>query len=41
MNEETRNTNHVSSEEHLNVPVQFQWGDLRGDVFVQRIAVAY
>jgi len=36
MNEKTRNTNHVSSDEHLNVPVH-----LRGKVFVQRIEVAY
>ena len=36
-----RNANHVSSDEHLNVPVQFQWGDLRGEVFVQLIEVAY
>jgi len=40
-NQETGNANHVSSDEHVNVPVQFQWGDLRWEVFIQHIEVTY
>lgn len=40
INESTRNANHVSSDQHLNTPVRFQWNDLRGEVFVQRMEAA-
>ena len=36
INEEENNANYTSSAEHTtNTPIQFQWGELSGEVFVQ------
>ena len=41
INEEVINANQEFSAEHINIQSQFKWGDLRGEVFMQRINIAY
>ena len=38
INEEENNANYTSSAEHTtNTPIQFQWSELSGEVFVQSV----
>ena len=41
INEEVINANQEFSAEHINIQSQFKWGDLSGEVFIQRIDIAY
>ena len=41
INEEVINANQEFSAEHINIQSQFKWGDLSGEVLIQRINIAY
>lgn len=36
--EDARNANYICSEKHVNIPYQFKWGEVSGEVLVQCIS---
>ena len=41
IDKEVINANQEFSAEHINIQSQFKWGDLSGEMFIQRINIAY